>query len=93
MYWSSADFSDRFRLTGKSRETFDIIISQNVFFISVLGALGRVGAAALEPPLGCAPCIIIVKWRLIQIWLEAAQNFAIHIAVKRKAAGDEAFTW
>jgi hypothetical protein len=32
MYWSSADFSRRFRLNGKSRKTFNIIVSTKYAF-------------------------------------------------------------
>jgi hypothetical protein len=37
MYWSSTDFSGWFRLKGKSRKTFDIIISTNFFFFLHFG--------------------------------------------------------
>jgi hypothetical protein len=58
MYWSSADSIGLFRLKGKSRKTFDIIISTKcVFFLNFgLGILRGFGAAARQPlPLLCSP--------------------------------------
>jgi hypothetical protein len=51
MYWSSAYFSGWFRLKGKSRKTFDIIISTNSCYLnSGLGVLG--GLQRCSPTLG-----------------------------------------
>jgi hypothetical protein len=53
MYQSSAPFNGLFRLKGKSRRTFDIIVSQNLRFLN-FDLDGGVGAAQL-PMLGCSP--------------------------------------
>jgi hypothetical protein len=54
MYWSSADFIGWFRLKGKSRKTFDIMISRKCFFFN-FGFVGFGGAAARLPPSFGAP--------------------------------------
>jgi hypothetical protein len=61
MYYSSADLCGGFRLKGKSRKTFDFVISaKSVFFlISVLRGFGR-GATARQPPHPGAPLLKLV---------------------------------
>jgi hypothetical protein len=55
MYWSSADFSGGFRLKGKSRKTFDTIIStKSVFFKFKFWMVWGVDCSPASP-LECAP--------------------------------------
>jgi hypothetical protein len=74
MYWSSADFSGWFRLRGKSRQNFDIIIStKSVFF--KFRFWGFEGAAARQPPLGWAPdCHIYQQQSLFSVQRHEVQS-------------------
>ena len=57
MYQSSADFGDSLRLKGKSRKTFDIIMSKKFFFTISLwgGGGGGVGLGGGVRLPGCNP--------------------------------------
>jgi len=54
MYYSSADFSGLIRQNGKSRKTFNIIMSKNLCFVKF--NLGGGCCSPVAPNLlGCAP--------------------------------------
>ena len=50
MYWSSGDFSGRFRLEGESRNTFQIIVSTKCFFFKFNFVCGGFGALQPDSP-------------------------------------------
>ena len=63
MYYTSAYFRGWFRLKGKSRETFDIIVSTKYVFLKI--SILRGYSPATSPPVGGAPVLIsLVDTRL-----------------------------